>query len=446
MASTPVQAAPSGTAQASEETPARRTGWFGPPQFVTPDNLGTTAGPYQASDPNISGDGSVVVYDSDRTDLITPDLVGWDVFYEVGGHRYLPYDQTNLIVRGTTYDTGCPNVSRNGRVILFCSVSPSIVRGDRNRTEDLFAYDRATGTTQRVNLAADGSESVSRYGTRSAEAAISADGRYVAFVSADPLVPKDTNGVNDVYVRDLTAQTTTRVSVSTAGRQGPYSSGQDGQSLGISGDGRYVTFSSFSDALVPGDHNHIEDVLLHDRLTGTTELVSVDDDGTQQHRNPVFGRNSYTASAYVSDNGRYVTFTAQAVGLDGLTRQFGEDVYLRDRIRHTTRLISRHHGTPSGLDHDNGSAAGSMTPDGRYVTFLSTSRIMNPPVRGEQYNTYSRAYYAFIYVVATGQVIRFPDYSAGAYLSADATTVIYQKGRIRTPAQSIATRTLHLPG
>src|SRR5438477_10465809 len=114
--------------------------------------------------------------------------------------------------------------------------------------------------------------------------AVSGDGRYVAFASlSDNLVPGDTNGAVDVFVRDRLSGTTERVSVSSTGVQGNADSGllngMGGPSL--SADGRYVAFDSQASNLVKGDTNGAIDVFVHDRLTGTTERVSVAGNGKQ---------------------------------------------------------------------------------------------------------------------------------------------------------------------
>lgn len=428
-----------------DDLAAGASGPFGPRRFVTPNNLGTTAWPFQATNPNISGDGSVIVYTTDVT-VLSPDTPGYDVFYEIGGRQYRPYDESLMTAGGGSYGAACPNISRDGRIIVFCSDSPALVRGDHNKTVDLFAYDRDTGTTQRINVATDGTESAGRYYNEMNDAAISADGRYVAFTSADALVPQDVNHAPDVYVRDLVAHTTTLASVSSAGRPGNYLSGWDSGRLGMSGDGRYVTFTSYATNLVPGDTNHTEDVFLHDMTTSTTERITVADDGSQLTRNPRMRAGTGSRNSSVSDDGRYVAFDNDGLGLDGLTTQPGQDVYLRDRTAHTTRLISRNErGTPCGDELFHGCAADRLSPDGRYLMFSSDSRRLNQPVRGNGFSALDRTYYEFIYVIATGQLIRFPDYSARAAMTTNADRVVYQKVRYRTPAQAIATRTLHPP-
>ena len=122
--------------------------------------------------------------------------------------------------------------------------------------------------TERINVDSAGRQTR----TRVLRASISADGRFVAFSSASPtLVRGDRNGRVDVFVRDLLTRRTSRVSVSSSGREG------DGASFfgSISGDGRFISFRSRARNLVPHDHNGVEDVFVHDRISGRTERVSV---------------------------------------------------------------------------------------------------------------------------------------------------------------------------
>src|SRR5207245_11479639 len=135
-------------------------------------------------------------------------------------------------------------------------------------------------TTVRVSVASDGTEGndVSR------GSALSADGRFLAFDSAAAdLVAGDTNRVSDVFVHDRQTGTTERVSVASDGAQGNGSSGLLSFAFppALSADGRFVAFVSFATNLVAGDTNGATDVFVRDRQAGTTERVSVASDGTQ---------------------------------------------------------------------------------------------------------------------------------------------------------------------
>ena len=153
------------------------------------------------------------------------------------------------------------------------------------------------GVTSRVSVDSSGAQALP---SGSAQAVISADGRFVAFWSqANNLVPGDTNNCADTFVHDLQTGATTRVSVDSFGAQGDsYSSGPSA----ISADGRYVAFMSRATNLVPNDTNFNDDVFVHDLQTGLTERVSVSSSGAEGN---LWSDCSHTA---ISSNGRYVTF------------------------------------------------------------------------------------------------------------------------------------------
>ncbi|MER3520886.1 MAG: hypothetical protein C4317_01065 [Acidimicrobiia bacterium] len=138
----------------------------------------------------------------------------------------------------TDGNSGEPSVSWNGRFVAFSSLSSNLVTGDTNSKRDIFVKDRQIGTTVRVSVDSSGTQA----NDHSRQPAISGNGRYVAFTSAaSNLVPGDTNGVEDVFVKDMQTNITERVSVNSAGDEAIFASG----SPKISYDGRYVVFASF---------------------------------------------------------------------------------------------------------------------------------------------------------------------------------------------------------
>lgn len=153
-------------------------------------------------------------------------------------------------------------MSADGNVVAFHSTSDGLVPGTTHALGDLFVHDFAKGTTERINVASNGTAA----NGRSLRPALSADGRYVAFVSdATNLVPGDTNGSRDVFRHDRQTRTTVRASVNHRGAQSTDSRGAATPS--ISGDGQHVAFESYDRSLTPAGTQGYGQVFVRD-LTG----------------------------------------------------------------------------------------------------------------------------------------------------------------------------------
>src|SRR6476661_381193 len=150
-----------------------------------------------------------------------------------------------------------PSISADGQFVAFGSMSTNLVPGDTNNSEDIFVRDLLTNTTTRVSVDSAGNQG----NGYSFLPSISADGRFVAFLSnASNIVPGDTNNQTDIFVRDLLTNTTTRAFVDSAGNQGNNFSFYPS----ISANGQKVAFSSLAANLVPGDTNNGPDVFVAD--------------------------------------------------------------------------------------------------------------------------------------------------------------------------------------
>ncbi len=166
-------------------------------------------------------------------------------------------------------------ISADGRYVGFNSDATNLVTGDTNGFPDTFIRDTLTGTTTRISVASDGTQGNS---FSDDTPAISADGRYVAFYSgASNLVSGDTNAWEDTFVRDTVNNTTTRVSVDSSGTQGNNTSSLPS----ISADGLYVAFESTATNLVTNDTNGREDIFVRDTINNTTTRVSIDSSGAE---------------------------------------------------------------------------------------------------------------------------------------------------------------------
>lgn len=237
-----------------------------------------------------------------------------------------------------------PSMSADGRYVAYAAEADAAAP---NASWVIIRRDNQTGATVRVDVASDGTPANSS----SREPSISADGRYVAFTSdADNLVSGDDNSVSDVFVRDVQAGTTTRVSVATDGTQGD----ADSYSPSISADGRYVALTSDSDLLDPNDANASPDVFVRDRQANTTTLESVWTDGTQTD----FG----AWDGVISADGKHVAFTTDT-DLSPNDTNTTDDIYMRDLTTNTTRWVSNVAGNPGG---DFAAISGT----GQYVAYV----------------------------------------------------------------------------
>jgi len=173
----------------------------------------------------------------------------------------------------------------------------------------------------------------------SVRARVSADGRFVAFESsASDLIAGDTNGSGDVFVRDLDARVTERVSLTSTNGQidlgGGNGSGPNWvwNSPGISADGSIVVFVSRSAGVVPGDTNGVDDVFVRDRVAGTTTRVSLRTDGGEL--------NGHSGAAQLSADGRRVLFVSRATNAAPGDTTDDSDWFVHDRTTGVTQLVT----------------------------------------------------------------------------------------------------------
>jgi hypothetical protein len=327
----------------------------------------------------ISADGRYVAFCSAATNLVTGDTNGaFDVFVrdlQNGTTERVNVDSTGA--QTITFISHFPAISADGRYVAFQSASTNLVAGDTNANWDVFVRDRVGGTTERVSVSSAGAQAIGTSGDHGVS--MSADGRYVAFVSgANNLVAGDTNGSWDTFVRDRQLGLTTRVSVDSTGVQGNGTTDY----AAISATGRYVAFASAATNLVAGDTNGVYDIFLHDRVAGTTERVSVDSAGVQGN-----GVSSWVPAC--SSDGRYVLFRSYATNLvPGDTNASG-DLFVRDRQTATTERVSVDSAGVQG-NGDSGDHYQWMSPDGRYVVFQSGASNLVPGDTNGKYDVFVR--------------------------------------------------------
>lgn len=334
---------------------------------ISVDGAGRQAnGPSAA--PSTSADGRYTVFSTSASNLVAGDRNGHpDIVLrdsKDGRVRKLSAGRAGAGANNGSYR---PMIAAGGRHVAFLSFASNIVGGDSNGVADIFVRDLGTGTLGRVSV----SSSEAQANGESRFPSLSGDGRWVAFSSrASNLVGGDTNGGYDIFVRDRRAGTTSRVSVSSAEGQA------NGSSIDamISADGRWVTFSSDASNLVANDTNAVGDVFLRNRSAGTTTRISVRTGGAQGN-----GR-SYPQA--ITPDGRYVAFVSDASSLVPGDTNRQPDVFVHDRV---TRATSRSSVASGGGQGNGASGSAALAANGQILVFRSLASNL---VAGDTNNSY----------------------------------------------------------
>ncbi len=299
--------------------------------------------------------------------------------------------------------------SADGTRVLFESTSSNLVAGDTDFTQDLFVKDLTTGEVTLVSGTAAGAVGNSS----SFGGVFSADGTRVLFNSnASNLVAGDTNGTQDLFVKDLTTGEVTLVSGTAAGVVG--------NSFSFNGvfsaDGTRVLFGSNASNLVAGDTNFAQDLFVKDLTTGEVTLVS----GTAAG---VVG-NSFSFNGVFSADGTRVLFESTSSNLVAGDTDFTQDLFVKDLTTGAVTLVS---GTAAGVVGNSSSFGGVFSADGTRVLFGSNASNL---VAGDTDFTQD----LFVKDLTTGEVTLVSGTAAGVFandasfngvFSADGTRVLF---------------------
>jgi RHS repeat-associated protein len=344
--------------------------------------------------PAVSADGRYVAFQSAASNLVVPDpSLKDDIFVADRTTGALSLSSVSTSgVRGDGHSFGAA-ISADGRYVAFASFA-------RNLADDIttpvgksqiYRRDRTSGITTLVSagLAGAGGNGSSGLGFR---VAISADGQFVAYDSiATDLISPDANSRSDTFVWDAASSATTLVSLSTAGVQGDGDSSQPS----LSGDGRYVAYESFATNLTTGGTNGQGQIYVRDRTASTTTKVSISTGGAEG--------NAQSRNAAVSADGRFIAFDSTSTNLTADPKFFAtlNDVYARDQTSGTTVRVSL---DSSGLPVNGNSKDAAVSSDGTRISFTSDASFGPPDPADEIY----------VRNQTTGEVVLVSVSSAGA--------------------------------
>ena len=315
--------------------------------------------PLNSAHPNISADARYISFQSDSNGVVADDNNDSPDYFV---HDRLTGENVRVTV-DNSFLQGVHVLSGDGRHVAY-EVREGLVPEDTNEGNDIYVYDLDTGITEWVSVATGGVDVASR--DRLGVGGISTDGQIIIFASDGAFVAEDTNDTVDCFLRERMTGETTRVSVTSAGNEAPDRT----FCVAMSSDGRYILLQSGSPDLVPNDTNDAEDMFIHDRVSGVTEIISIASDGTQSNQQ---ARNN----ARVSDDGRFVVFQSSADTLipgDMLGTDF-DDTFLRDRVTGKTYQVSV---TQDGWPADAGGGGPSISADGKYIAFDSSATNIVP--------------------------------------------------------------------
>src|SRR6476659_353668 len=372
---------------------------------------GTASSSYGIIPTDFSADGRFVAFAKDGDGVVPQDQNGAiDLF--VRDRATGETEGIGVNGQGELVGAYGGTVSDDGRSVAFAA-SDGIAAGDANGLTDVYLRNRPDGVTTLVSAGIGGNPANGQSGTPE----ISADGRFVAFESdASNLVPGDTNGTGDVFLYDVEEATTTLIS---AGRDGGGAHGWSG-SPSISADGRLVAFAS--DAWDVAQQNTFgRQVFVYDRVSGTTEVVAVDDWGSP-------GNYGASFDPSISADGNVVAFASLSSTLVANDTNNDVDVFVHDRAAAKTRRVSLPRGAALSGEEGNGrSDEPQISGDGTIVSFRSDATNLVPGDTNDSSD-------AFAVNASTGAITRLSSAADGSIgngwtqaplLSADGSLAIF---------------------
>lgn len=330
--------------------------------------------------PSLSGDGRYVAFVSGSIDLV-PQYTDHDdnifVHDRMTRQTVLASPSTNTLL-GSSGAAGAPQLSGNGRFVAFESSSGDLIPGDTNTVLDVFVRNLTNNTTILVSVNTNGQPANLRSDLDYGTRLISTNGQVIVFLSgATDISPLATNVITQVFARSLASNTTHLVSANSAGTD---AGDLDVQLAEVSEDGLVVAFAGDSTSYVPNfDGNGTRDVFVRNLTNGVTTLVSVSTNGEA-------GNSTSGYYLFTSGDGRYVTFDSYASNLTTNNPTGNQQVYWRDTVSGVTKLVSV---STNSVDAGNFSSwPAAISRDGRYVFFTSLASDLVPGDNNNDYDAF----------------------------------------------------------
>lgn len=291
--------------------------------------VSTSSGNNISKDPSISGDGKYITFETKASNLVTENLNGHSAIilnrFIYGTLHLVSKPMPGKILDGDSKEA---TFSANDRYIVFTSDATTLINGDVNDASDIFIYD---AVTDKILGIASISISGKQGNGDSSCASISSDGRYIAFQSfADDLTLDANIGKSDIYVYDRVEK---QIELITEAVSGVTGAAGNSSCPKISGDGRVVVFASVAKNLIAGDCGVDSQVFVHDRETGETKLVSMNESGEPF--------DNISTNASISEDGRYISFESNTSNFLPSAPNKIMQIYVYDRLSGKMTIASR---------------------------------------------------------------------------------------------------------
>jgi Tol biopolymer transport system component len=334
-------------------------------ELVSVSLSGSSQASQESRYPVISFDGRYVAFQSTASNLVSGDTNGFrDVFLRDMVRKTTIRVSLNPAggIQGDG-DTLAPSISGDGKRIVFSSFADSFLPGSRYQT--CYLRDLRSDSLSIIDLRSDNGQP----GEWCQDASIDLSGQRVAFQArASNLVPGDSNGWSDVFVRDLAGGPPRRINLGPGGVE----ANGESTNVRISGDGSQVLFASEASNLVAGDSNARNDIFMAPAAGGAVTRINVGTGGVQAN-----GHSDYVAA--LNFDGTITAFTSDSSSLEGWADVIESSVYVRLPTLDQTYLLSQ--AMPGAPARDGFSMGPDLSATGQYLVFWSTDDLLDDAIQ-----------------------------------------------------------------